>query len=90
MADMILVYRVMPEDGEVEYSELEKVTKETVENYNDTVKVLEINAHNVGFGLQACKIKLQLDETYGSEELEEKLKALPQVGDVVLELMDRL
>ena len=90
MADMIVVYRVMPEDGEIEYSKLEEVTKKAVEGYDASVKVKEVNAHNVGFGLQAVKIKFQIDEVKGSEELEEKIKALPEVGDVVLELMDRL
>ncbi len=90
MADMIVVYRVMPDDGEIEYSILEKLVKETIENFNDSVKIKEINSHDVGFGLQAVKVKFQIDEKYGSEELEEKLKEIPEVGDVIIELMDRL
>jgi translation elongation factor EF-1beta len=90
MADMIIVYRVMPEDGEIEYSELEEVVKKAVSEYDSSVKVLETKAINVGFGLQAVSIKFQLDEKLGSEELENGLKELPEVGDVVLELMDRL
>lgn len=90
MADMIIVYRVMPEDGEIEYAQLEEVVEKTVADYDSTVKVLETKSINVGFGLQAVSIKFQLDEKLGSEELENKLKELPEVGDVVLELMDRL
>ncbi len=87
---MIVVYRVMPEDGEIEYSKLEEVTKAAVAAYDDSIEVLETNSHDVGFGLQACKIKFRIDENCGSEELENTLKELPEVGDVVLELMDRL
>ncbi len=90
MADMIVVYRIMPEDGEVEYSELESTVKEIIETYDSSVKIKEINSHNVGFGLQAVKIKIQIDEKCGSEALEEKIKSNELVGDVIVELMDRL
>lgn len=85
---MIVVYRVMPEDGEVEYSKLEEVTKNTVLEYGAEIK--EVNEHDVGFGLKAVKIKFQVDENKGSEALEEQLKELAEVGDVAVELMDRL
>lgn len=87
---MIVVYRVMPEDGEVEYSKLEEVSKNTIEAYNEKVKIKEIGPQEVGFGLKACKVKFQLDENLGSENLENQLKELDEVGDVVIELMDRL
>jgi len=90
MADMMIVYRVMPEDGDVEYSKLEKVTKHTVENFHSSVKVKSVEPVSVGFGLQAVKIKFQIDELQGSENLEEQLKELDIVGDVTVELMDRL
>ena len=87
---MIVVYKVMPEDGEVEFAALESAVKEGVSSYKDDVQVLETSSQEVGFGLKACRIKFQLDENHGSEELENKLKELPEVGDVVLEVMDRL
>lgn len=87
---MIVVYRVMPEDGEVEYSKLEEVVKKAIEGYDVKIKIKEIGAQSVGFGLQACKVKFQLDENLGSENLENQLKELDEVGDVVIELMDRL
>ncbi len=90
MADMIVVYRIMPEDGEVEYSDLENVSKDIVESYHESVKVLEVGPQDVGFGLQAVKIKFQIDENCGSEDLENLLKENDIVGDVIIELMDRL
>jgi len=90
MADMIVQYRVMPEDGDVEYSTLEKITKETVEAYSETVKIKEIGSVGVGFGIEAVVVKFQIDENCGSEALENNLIALAEVGDVNVELMDRL
>ena len=40
MARMILTYRVMPEDGEIAYEDLLKVTEETVKNYHETVNIM--------------------------------------------------
>lgn len=88
MADMIVVYRVMPDSGEVEYEKLEEVTRKEVEAYGAEVK--ELNEHSVGFGLKAVKIKIQVDENKGSDALEDQLKSNDEVGDVVVELMDRL
>lgn len=90
MADMMVIYRVMPEDGDVEYSELENATKKTVEKFHKSVKIREVSPVAVGFGLKAVKIKFQIDENCGSEDLEETLKELEEVGDVTVELMDRL
>lgn len=90
MADMIVAFRVMPEDGETDYSVLESKVKETVETYNETVKVKSISEEGVGFGLKAVAIEFQIDETYGSEELENKLAEIPEAGEVNLTKMDRL
>lgn len=87
---MIVEYRVMPEDGEVEYSDLETSVKSTVEGHADSVKVLEVREDPVGFGLKAVRIKFQMDENLGTDELEEKLSGLSQVGEVNVTLMDRL
>ena len=90
MADMILEYRVMPVDGELDYETLENLTREKVEGYDDSVQVKEIGPRDVGFGLKACVIKFQVDENCGSEALENSLNELDEVGDVIIELMDRL
>ena len=90
MADMIIGFRVMPEDGEVEYSELESSVKDVIENYHDSVKIKELGAEGVGFGLQAVACDIQIDENCGSEELENKLADLPLSGEVTITKMDRL
>ncbi len=89
MAMIILTYRIMPESGEIEYSELEKVSRETIEGYDSSVKIKSVEEYNVGFGLKAVKVYFSMDEKKGSDELEEKLRSLEQVGEVVIESMSR-
>ena len=87
---MIVVLRVMPEDGEVEYSQLEETVKTTVQNYGESVKIRSVEAVGVGFGLQACVIDFQVDETLGIENLENQLADIEIIGEVNVEKMDRL
>lgn len=90
MADMIIEYRVMPEDGEVEFETLKSKVEETVKSYADDVKILNVEADPVGFGLKAVRIKLQMDENHGSEELENRITEHEEVSEVQVTLMDRL
>ena len=84
MANMILEFRVMPEDGETDYNELESQVKNVVENYHESVKVREIKSQSVGFGLQAVGVDIELDETCGSEDLENKLSDLIEKAEGIL------
>lgn len=90
MADMLLEYRIMPENGEVESNILIEKTKEIIENYDFSVKIIDIKLKEVGFGLKAVWVRFQINETKGSENLENSLKESEFVGDVTVELMDRL
>lgn len=90
MADMIVEYRVMPDDGEVEYSVLEEVVKKTVQAYDEKLEIRKVESRDVGFGLKAVIINFRVDENKGSEALENSLNELPEVGDVIVELMDRI
>ncbi len=87
---MIMELRVMPEDGEVEYSNLENEVRKVVQNYGEGIEIKNVEPENVGFGLQAVRIKFQMNEEYGSDRLEEELEALDIVGGVTVTLMDRL
>ncbi len=90
MADMIIAFRVMPEDGETEYATLEAKVKEIVESHHDSVKLKSIGEEPVGFGLKAVAVELQIDENCGSEDLEVKLSEIAEAGEVNLTKMDRL
>lgn len=89
MANMILVYKVMPQSGEQDYSLLEEKVKSTVENYSESSQVVNIDSQSMGFGLQAARVELKIDEEEGSEGLEQSLREQEEVGDVSVEMMDR-
>lgn len=87
---MILAYEVRPDGGEVEFETLKAKVEETVKAYADKIIIKEIKEAPMGFGLMAVFVEFQLDETLGSENLENNLLALEEVGDVVVKKMDRL
>ena len=89
MAMMIITYRVMPADGEVEISKLMEVAEKTVKAYNNTVVIRSSEEAPVGFGLIAAKINFSVNEKYGSEDLENALMELPEVGEVTVLEMSR-
>ena len=87
---MLVIYRVMPEDGEVEFEVLKEKSLECIKAYDSSVQVRQSDEADVGFGLKALRVTVQIDETKGSEELENTLRELDEVGDVIVESMDRL
>lgn len=90
MADMIVAFRVMPENGEIEYSSFENKVKEVVDAYDTSVQIRSVEEEPVGFGLKAVAIEIQLDENCGTDNLEENLTELEEVGEVSITKMDRL
>lgn len=91
MAEMIVAFRVMPVDGEVEYSDLESAVKKVVSAYAEgNIKIKEMASEAAGFGMEACSFEIQFDETYGCEPLENELDALDITGTVAVTKMDRL
>ena len=90
MADMIVQYRVMPKDGDVDYGTLESEVKKVVLSYGKNVEIKNVEPAPVGFGIEAVRIKFQMDENLGLENLEKQLMELDLVGELNVELMDRL
>lgn len=91
MADMILEYKVMPNtETEVEYEQLEKAVKEVVENYDSNIVIKECESTPLGFGMSAVRIKFQLDENLGTDDIETQISDLEEVGELQCTLMDRL
>ena len=88
---MIVAFRVMPVDGEVEYSDLESAIKEVVLKYADSnIKIKSMESEAAGFGMEACAFEIQFDENFGSENLENQLNDLEVTGNVAITKMDRL
>ena len=89
MAHMILTYEIRPEDGDVEYSKLEEVTKLTIKNFDSTVNIKYMKEKPMGFGLKAVEINFSIDEKYGTDAIEEALKAKKEIGDAICLSMSR-
>ena len=86
---MIMTYRIMPEDGDVDYDKLVEVAISTLKKFDESVKVNTTNQKEMGFGLKAALINFSVDEKFGSEVIEEKLKTTEEIGDVYIESMSR-
>ena len=90
MANMIIRYKVMPDDSEVDINKLEKKVVDEIKNYNERIEIRENNLFEVGFGLKAIEVEFKIDENLGSEDLENKINELSDVGSVSVIKMDRL
>lgn len=89
MAVMILTYEVRPEDGEVEFLQLKDVAQNTIKQFHKSVNIIKVEDVEMGFGLKAVSINFSVDESCGSEAIEEKLKEQEEVGDVIVKSMSR-
>jgi translation elongation factor aEF-1 beta len=90
MANMIVRYKVMPQDGEIETSILKEKSEEVIKKYDTNLEIRESVIVEVGFGLKAIEVEIKFDENLGSENLENNLNDLEEVGDVQVLKMDRL
>ena len=82
MAQVVVTLRIMPQNTEVDLSELEiKAKKEIVDFCSSEEFKIEIQP--IAFGLKALIIYFVMDEAKGStEELEKKLSQLDDVESV--------
>lgn len=77
MGDVLLVYRVMPEDPDVDLDKLVEEIKAIAESYG-SYKGAQIE--KVAFGLKALKPSVIIPDEGGIvDELEEKLRAIPGI-----------
>ncbi len=90
MADMIIEYRVMPNDGEVGFETLKSKVEDTVKGYANDIKIIHVKEEPVGFGLIGVNIRFQMNEIHGTDELEKKFEKLDLVGEATVTHMDRL
>jgi len=77
MADVIVTFKTMPRDTDVNLDELENKIK-------SSISPQKIERHPLAFGIVAIHvIKLVPDEGGGLvDKLEEKLREIPEVGEV--------
>ncbi len=85
MAELMAVYRIMPEEPGAEQNIKEALAK--IKN----ASLKEVRVEPFAFGLNAVIAAFLMQEQEGlSEKLEEEIKAIPKVSDVRLEHITRI
>ncbi len=90
MAEVCLIYRVTPNDPNVNYEELKQRIKSALE---PKYKVDKIEEEEIGFGIKALRIYIRMPEAseeHSSDEIENILNSVEGVGGVELEYFTRL
>ena len=84
MGDVVAVIKLMPAEG-TEFDQLKEAATAAAG------KVDKVEEEPIAFGLKALKLTVVIpDSEGGTEKLEEKLNALPEVGDVQVVDLARL
>ncbi|HIQ50062.1 MAG TPA: elongation factor 1-beta [Nanoarchaeota archaeon] len=78
MGKVAMNIKIMPCSAEIDIEKLSEEIKKTVE-----VKDLKIEP--IAFGLKAIKILVIVDDSEGSEKIENKIKSVKGVGEVEIE-----
>ncbi len=82
MAQVVLTLRIMPNDINVNLSDLEKKAKKEIIDFCDA-KEFKIIIEPIAFGIKALNVLFVMDENKGStEELEKKIGQISGVESV--------
>ncbi len=90
MAEVLLVYKVVPNDPNVNYEELKSRIRSVLE---PKYKVEKIEEEEIGFGIKMLKIYIKMPEAseeHSSDDIENKLMSIESVSGVELEYFTRL
>jgi len=85
-----LIYRVLPENPEVDYEKLKSNIKTTLE---PKYRVERIDEEEIGFGIKALKVHVKMpeeSEEHSSDEIESKLSSVEGIGSIELEYFTRV
>ena len=89
MAKVRILYKIMPEDAGKDVEEIERLVREA--SKDGKYEVLGARVEDIGFGIKALHILISLDEEEGLlEEVEERIKALDNVGSLEVEGISRM
>ena len=76
MGEVVAVIKLMPREG-IDFEAMKKAVENAVDKYES------IEEEPIAFGLKALKLTIVVkDEAGGTEGIEKKLGAVPEVGDV--------
>lgn len=80
MAEVIITFKVMPEDLEVDLNKLEKESKELLNKYGEVGRT---EREKIAFGLEAVKLIFVMDESKGSTDfIEDNMRNIDGVRSV--------
>jgi len=85
MGDVGIVYKILPEDLEVN---VENLMKRIEEQVKDMVKIKGMQIKPIAFGLNAILMYIIVKDEAGiAEKFEEKVKSIKGVGEIEVEEM---
>ncbi len=88
MGDVGIIYKILPEDLEVNVEDLMKRIEEQVK---DMVKIKGMQIKPIAFGLNAILMYIIVKDEAGiAEKFEEKVKGIKGVGEIEVEEMSLL
>ncbi len=90
MADVLLVYKVVPNDPNVNYDELKNKIRSVLE---PKYRIDKIEEEEIGFGIKMLKVYIRMPEAseeHSSDDIENKLMSIENVSGVELEYFTRL
>ena len=90
MADMIVEFKIMPEDSDVDIKVLEEEVKKISLDYDSKLQVRKSGTVDMSFGIKAVVIEVRFDENLGSSNLEDNLNDCDKVSSIEVLKMDRL
>jgi len=80
MATAMIVVKIMPDTVEVDLAAIKKDAEAMIKEVYGNVGEIRYEEEPIAFGLKAQKFTFIMDESKGSEIIEEKLKEIPGVA----------
>lgn len=87
MAKMIVTIKVLPDSPERDLNELRKKVEEIIKEEG---KLYKESIEPIAFGINAMVFVYIVDESKGTEGIENKIKGIEGVGDVNISDMTRM
>ncbi|MFN7106511.1 MAG: elongation factor 1-beta [Pyrobaculum sp.] len=88
-AEVALVYRVLPDNTDVD---IEKLREKIANKLSPKYKIDKVEIEEIGFGIKALRFFIRMPESdeYSSDEVEEILRTVEGVGNFELEYFSRI
>ena len=87
MAKMIVTIKVLPDSPKRDLGELKKKVEKIIEEEG---KLYKESIEPIAFGINALVFIYIIDESKGTEEIENKIKKIEGVGDINISDMTRM